>query len=123
MIVFTFTQRPWGPLYKRLFEMDQHPGKLYFPFARHRLILLFWLGNTFNEDFNHRAMMQKNEDYLLHFNHKYNRRFDRNTLNWRTSAHYLEISRIYMVEMSKKFITIENEMWDEHQRKKALNLK
>lgn len=120
MMLYMMTQRPWGPLYKRIFEFDMHPGKTTFVFARHRWILFFWLGHNFVDDLNHASMMAKNSDYLLYYQSKYGRIFPRNSLNWRTSAHYLEIAHIYTVEMTKKLIKLENEMWDEHQREKEL---
>ncbi|CAG9319644.1 unnamed protein product [Blepharisma stoltei] len=122
MMIYTMTQRPWGPLYKRLFEMDMHPGKFYYIFARHRLILFFWFGHTFIYDYNMMSSMKNNSDHLAYFNAKYSRKFPRNTLNWRTSAHYLEISRIYTVEMIKKLAVIEQELAEEHRRQKAIAL-
>lgn len=120
MQLFLFTQRPVGPLYKRLFEFDMHPTKGVFLFARHRYILLFWLGNTFVEDINAVKVTSRNSDYLQYYIEKYKRFFPHNSLNWRTSAHYIEISRIYTTEMTKKFIALERKMLDEQQRKRAL---
>ena len=122
MMLYMFTQRPWGPLYKRLFEFDMHPAKFTYPFARHRWILFFWFGHTFLEDYNHVNTMAKDQDYLLYYIFKYSRQLPRNSLNYRTSAHYLEISHIYTVEMTKKFLEIEKKMTQEHERKKALRL-
>jgi len=122
MMLYMLTQRPWGPLYKRVLEFDMHPSKFTFVFARHRWILFFWLGHTFVDDTNHANMMAKNHDYLLYYINKYNRQFPRNSLNWRTSAHYLEISHIYTVEMTKKYLEVEKEIWEEHLRQKELRL-
>jgi hypothetical protein len=36
-------------------------------------------------------MTSKDPDYLLYYELKFNRKFNRNVLNYRTSAHYLEI--------------------------------
>jgi hypothetical protein len=119
MMLYMLTQRPVGPLYKRLFEFDMQPTKGLYLFARHRYILLFWLGNTFMEDVNAIKVYSKNSDYLQFYMDKYKRFFPHNSLNWRTSAHYIEISRIYTTEMTKKFLTLERKMLDEHHRKRA----
>jgi hypothetical protein len=71
--------------------MDMMPGKFLYPFTRHRWILLFWIGNTFVKDVNHMNMTAKDPDYLLYYEYRYSRKFPRNVLNYRVSAHYLEI--------------------------------
>jgi hypothetical protein len=121
MAMMMFTQKPWGPVYKRLFEFDMAPGRGLFLFCRHRWIFGLWAGNYFMmEDENSENMMQKDPDYLLYYTATYSRSLPRNTLNWRTSAHYIEISRIYTFEMMKKAVKLESQYWEEHERNKAL---
>lgn len=123
MKLIMFTHRPWGPVYKRLFEFDINPGRLLFLFCRHRGIYFFWFGNYFLvEDQNYIGMMSKDPDYLAYYTVRYHRIFPRNTLNWRTSAHYLEISRIFTFEMMKKCFDLEQQYWEEHLKNKALEM-
>mmetsp|Transcript_27966 Transcript_27966/g.5102 ORF Transcript_27966/g.5102 Transcript_27966/m.5102 type:complete len:98 (+) Transcript_27966:221-514(+) len=80
-----------------------HPTKFTLLFARHRLILLFWFGHYFIDDLNYESMMARNPDHLLYYMNKYQRLFPRNSLNYRTSAHYIEINKVYSFEMFKRF--------------------
>lgn len=121
MMLIMFTHRPWGPVYKRLFEFDINPGRGLFLFCRHRWIYGFWFSNYFMmEDENNANMMSRNPDYLLYYIEGYSRILPRNTLNWRTSAHYIEINRIYTFEMMRKAMALEGEYWEQHQRERAL---
>ena len=120
MILYTLTQRSWGPLYKRIFEYDMHPTKLLFAFTRHRFILLFWFGHTFVDDQAYEKVMVHNNDYLAYYMYKYQRVFPRNVLNYRTSAHFLEINRIYNTEMVKKLILFADGVEQEWKDEKAL---
>ena len=122
MWLFYIAQRPWGPLYKRIFEFDMHPTKITFPFFTHTWILLFWFGHSFVDDQYNERMVQNNSDYLAYYVAKYQRLLPHNALNWRTSAHYVEINRIYTVEMMKKLKVLTRKMNEESQRKKALAL-
>lgn len=116
MMLYMFTQRIWGPVYKRAFEMEMHPGKFVYLFTRHRWIMLFWLGHTFMDDTVHINSLTKNSDYMLYYEAKYSRKFPRNSMNWRTSAHYIEIQHIYIVEMMKKFLGLEKEAWAKYEQ-------
>ena len=122
MWVFYVTQRPWGPLYKRLMEYDMHPTKLTFPFFTHGWILLVWFGNNFVDDVFNDKMVERNPDYLSYYMRKYNRLFQHNILNWRTSAHYIEINRIYSNEMTNKFIIQARHAYEDYERRKTLAL-
>ena len=90
-------------------------------FCRHRWIYGFWFSNYFMmEDENNVNMMSRNPDYLLYYIEGYSRVLPRNTLNWRTSAHYIEINRIYCFEMHKRGLQMEMDYWEQHEREKAL---
>jgi hypothetical protein len=113
-------QRPWGPLYKRLFEFDMHPTKVTFAFFTHGWIFMAWFGHSFLKDtYNEKSIVQ-DSDFLAYYMKKYNRILPTNALNWRTSAHYIEINRIYSIEMTKKFINLLHEVYEEKERKKTL---
>jgi hypothetical protein len=122
MFMFFITQRPWGPLYKRLFEFDMHPTKITFPFFTYGWILAGWLGNNFVEDTYNSKMVANDPDYVHYWVKRYNRALPHNILNWRTSAHYIEINRIYNVEMTKKLIGLAREQYDDRERRKILAL-
>lgn len=122
MWLFYVTQRPWGPLYKRLFEFDMHPTKFTYPFFTHGWILLVWFGNNFVEDVYNERMVSSNPDYLQYYVRKYNRLLPHNILNWRTSAHYIEINRIYNIEMSKKVVALTRQVYEDRERQKSLAL-
>lgn len=116
-------QRPWGPLYKRILEFDMHPTKLSMFFYTHLWFYGFWFGHRFIEDTYNPVSSANDHDYLLHYMNKYSRGFNYNILNWRTSAHYIEINRIYHYEMTKRLIQLGKEMEAEHERKKTLAIK
>jgi hypothetical protein len=56
---------------------------------------------------------------LHYYINKYRRVFPRNGMNWRTSAHYIEISHIYTIEMMKKYSKIYDVAWDKFTRENA----
>lgn len=122
MWLFFLLQRPWGPLYKRIFEFDMHPTKLTFPFLTHGWILAGWFGTNFVEDEFNPSMIVNNPDYVGYYATRYKRVLPRNILNWRTSAHYIEINRIYSVEMSKKLSILGRQAYEDHERRKTLAL-
>ena len=75
MAYWPLFQRAWGPTYKRLFEMDMAPGKLFQIFARHRWLLLGWFGTTLIVDMNNDKMISRDPDYLMSYMSKYGLRY------------------------------------------------
>lgn len=118
-----FAQRSWGPLYKRLLEFDMHPTKLSGLFYTHLWFYAFWFGHRFGGDFYSTDLTENSEDYLPYYMAKYSRVLNHNILNWRVSAHYIEINRIYNYEMTKRLVKLTEEIVEEHERKKTLSLK
>jgi hypothetical protein len=116
-------QRSWGPLYKRLFEFDMHPTKISAFFYTHLWFYAFWLGNYFHDDLFNPHTSYFDPDYLAYYILKYQKAMPFNTLNWRTSAHYLEIDRIYSYEMMARYQKLYAEVEAEHERKKTLAIK
>ena len=120
MYLFFITQRPWGPLYTRLMEFDMHPTKITFPFFTHGAILGIWFGHNFVQDVYNERLVERDPDYVSYYMKKYNRILPRNVLNWRTSAHYIEINRIYSTEMTKKLVNLAKAMNEDHERRRTL---
>ena len=116
-------QRPWGPLYKRLFEFEMHPTKISMLFYTHFWVYLFWFSHCFLDDLYNLKTASNDPNYLLYYINKYQRNMPLNTLNWRTSAHYLEINRIYNYEMTARLHKLYDEILAEHERKKTLAIK
>lgn len=117
-------QRSWGPLYKRVLEFDMHPTKVSGFFYTHLWFYAFWFCHRFTGEDNYSSDLTENsDDYLSYYVKRYHRTFEKNILNWRVSAHYIEINRIYNYEMTKRLVKFSEEIRDEHERKKTLALK